>query len=423
MPEIRPYQRTGAAHLANAARKGALLADEMRLGKCAQAIKACEIVHAHFVTVICPASVVETWRREFKKWSEYSFELEVWSYDMANRGHANRWCGSDVLILDEAHALKNTKAKRTQLIYGAKCDGVEGLIAQANNVFLLTGTPMPNNPAELYPSLRALHPVLNPKSGKPYSYWQFVNKFCKTRDNGFGLQIVGAKNHEALAAHLKGFMLRRTMAEVKPEVPAIQFDDLFLEAGVDAAGVLATHPDVERVRRALREGGVEALATIAGHVATLRRLTGLAKVAPVVAWAKDWLEAGGEKIVLFAHHKEVIDALFHGFNNVIVGRITGETTAKRRTEIIDWFQRPGVGILIGQLQAAGTGIDLSAAKEMIFVESSWVPSENAQAAARIVSLQEPEPRLVRFATLAGSIDEDIQRAVRRKSEDIVRIMG
>lgn len=430
MLSLRPYQEVGAAFLAG--RKAALLADEMRLGKCAQAISACDRLNALNVTVICPASVVENWRREFAKWSDRGRSLEVWSYDMAARGNANRWDGIDVLILDEAHYLKNHNAKRTKVIFGEKCDGDGGLIEQAKHVWLLTGTPMPNDPSELWPALRALAPetIFNPKSSRPYSFWQYVNKYCKTVDNGFGIKIVGGKNHDALKAKLDTFMLRRTLAEVKPEIPAITFDDLYVEgktydSEVRRGGDGCFYPsrEVELIRRTLEEKGVEGLREIAPQVATLRRYTGMVKVQGVVDWVREFLDNGGGKIVLFAHHREVIAQIRQHVGELHCC-IDGSFTPEQRQWQVDMFnENADRRVFIGQIQAAGEGIDLSAADEMIFVESSWVPKDNAQAAWRIMNLAQGRPKLVRFATLAGSIDEQVSRAVRRKTIDIAKIFG
>src|SRR5690348_2437632 len=120
MIELFDYQKVGARFLAERGR--ALLADEMGLGKSAQAIAACDAVDARDVTVICPASVRENWVREFKRFGRIDRDLDVRSYNLAE-GAAKNWCDIGVLILDEAHYLKNAKAKRTKAIFGDKCDG------------------------------------------------------------------------------------------------------------------------------------------------------------------------------------------------------------------------------------------------------------------------------------------------------------
>lgn len=425
MPELFPYQREGAAFLAE---KGvALLADEPGLGKTAQAIAATQDTHsAPDVVVVCPASVRENWYREFERfWSGLvSYNLKVESYDKVARGVLKDfYC--DVLILDEAHYLKSRTAKRTQAVFGQRCDGKGGLVERANHVFLLTGTPMPNQPAELWPMLRALFPDSIPAaSGKPRNYFQFVNKFCRTRNNGFGTVIEGAKNIEQLRAIVSPFTLRRKKEDVLKDLPPLRLDTLALDTEISLPPEVSEL--VPEIEAALDKDGIAGLAKLAPHVATLRRYTALAKVEPVCRWIKDWFEGGGGQLVVFAHHREVIDALFH-YTATQTGlksdRLTGATPADKRQYIVDRFQKGVSNVFFGQIQAAGTGITLTAASDALFVESSWVPAENEQAAMRIHRIGQREACLVRFAMIPGSIDERIQKAVVRKTADIVQLFG
>jgi SWI/SNF-related matrix-associated actin-dependent regulator 1 of chromatin subfamily A len=432
-PALHPYQIVGSRFLAE--RTAALLADDPGIGKSAQAIRACDDLLATKVLVVCPASVVENWRREFAKFSVLGTVPLVRSYEAVTRGAIQS--PYDALILDEAHYLKTKDAKRTKAIYGEKCDGAGGLIEKADHVFLLTGTPAPNNPSELWTHLRALAPeMILTKAGKPQSFWQFVNAYCTTRDNGFGIQITGGKRHEVLKEKLQPFMLRRLKSEVLTDLPPITWGELFVEGKIEGAGgraeAVGYMEEVNKVCSILEKKGVDGLREIAPHVATLRRLTGLAKVAPVVEWVKEWLESTDRKIVLMAHHREVIEGLFDGLwgdgrfmsTMDLPAVVTGSTPAHLRQAGIDRFQNePNCRVFIGQIQAAGVGITLTAASDVLFVESSWVPAENSQAAMRVHRIGQVNPCLIRFATLAGSIDEQIQKAVARKTADITKILG
>lgn len=102
--------------------------------------------------------------------------------------------------------------------------------------------------------------------------------------------------------------------------------------------------------------------------------------------------------------------------------LTGDNSPAERQQAVDAFQNdPAVRVFIGQIQAAGTGLTLTAASDALFVESSWTPSDNQQAAMRIHRIGQRNACLVRFAMLAGSIDENIQRAVLRKTSDIQKL--
>lgn len=422
--DLFPYQVEGAKFLASV--KRGLLADDMGLGKSAQAIAAARELGARnrCVLVVCPASLVENWRREFKKFSD--IVPIVVSYNKANAictepPPGDQW---DVLILDEAHYLKSKSAKRTKAIFGDKCDGDGGLVSRAANVFCLTGTPTPNNPSELWPMLRAVMPesIEAPtKTGKfkPMAYWTFVNRFCVTQDTGFGIKIIKGKNLPELKARISPRVLRRKKEDVLKDLPPIRFDTLALEGKWPKEA----NDESYAVAKILEEQGVEGLKAAAPHVAQLRRVTGMAKTPAAIEWIKEWFEGGGGKLVVFAHHRDVMTALYNAFGDC-AAMVTGGTTADVRQAEIDEFQNnPKCKIFIGQIQAAGTGLTLTASSDVLFVESSWVPAENEQAAARIHRIGQRNACTVRFAMLAGSIDEDIQKAVMRKTSDIARLFS
>lgn len=411
--ELYPYQRIGADWLAS--KKHALLADQMGLGKTVQAIMAAKQVGARRIAVVCPASVRANWHREFERWwPEFGADPFVNSYNMLVRGS---WygMGPEVLIIDEAHYLKNRDSKRTKAVYGK-----DGLATRARRVWLLSGTPAPNNPAELWTHLHALAPgLIMGKNGKPASWWGFVNRYCKTVDKGFGPQIVGGKNLDELKALMAPFILRRTKDEVLADLPPIRFNTLPID------GVLPseTAHDEMLVESAL-ETGIESLAKVAMHVATLRRATGMAKLKGVIDWIKDFLESG-EKLVVFAHHRDVIRETHASLREPLRGKIalvTGDTGARQAE--VDRFQNdPDCRLFIGQIQAAGTGITLTAASTVLMVEQSWVPAENAQAAMRIHRIGQKNACVVYNAVLAGSIDERIGDALTRKMNDLVQLFG
>lgn len=422
--DLFPYQIEGAKFLATV--KRGLLADDMGLGKSAQAIVAANTLldgAPGQVNVVCPASLVENWQREIRKFApDRTWHSTVVSYDRAARGRLDP-LDCDVLILDEAHYLKSKSAKRTQAIFGPKCDGVGGLVSRAANVFCLTGTPTPNNPSELWPMLRAVMPssIEAPtKTGKlkPMAYWTFVNRFCVTQDTGFGIKIVKGKNLNELKTRIAPNILRRKKEDVLKDLPPIRFDTLALE------GKARWPFDQDKaVAEALAKDGVAGLKAVAPHVAQLRRVTGMAKATAAIEWIKEWFEGGGGKLVVFAHHTDVLLALYNAFGDR-AAMVKGSTCSDERHREVDTFQNdPKCTIFLGQIQAAGTGLTLTASSDVLFVESSWVPAENEQAAARIHRIGQRNACTVRFAMLAGSIDEDIQRAVMRKASDIARLFS
>ena len=104
--------------------------------------------------------------------------------------------------------------------------------------------------------------------------------------------------------------------------------------------------------------------------------------------------------------------------------LSGDTAARRRDAQIARFQTdPACRVFIGQIVAAGTNIDLSVADEALFVEASWVPGENAQAAARLQNVNKNRPITATFVALADSIDERIQTTLRRKTKDLTALFA
>lgn len=420
---LYPYQTEGAEWLAS--RPAGLLADDCGLGKSPQAITAAKHLKAETVVVLCPASVVENWKREFAKfWPGFTGAV-VRSYDMAVRRGIDI-PAFDVLIADEAHFLKSKDAKRTRCVFGERCDGVGGLVERAKNVFCLTGTPMPNNPGEIWPMLRALAPEAIEINGRPAAYWTFVNRFCRTEENYLGhIVIKGGKNIGDLKTRISPFMLRRKKDDVLPDLPPLTVSTLAIQHDASDS-TLGSTEELRTVRAALERGGLDALAQIAPHVAQLRRATGLAKVGATARWIVDQLDGGMGKLVVFAHHRDVIVGLAGALRAADVKTvwIDGSVPQGERHEVVDRFQKDEkTQVFIGQITAAGTGITLTAASDLLFVESSWVPAENEQAAMRIHRLTQKNACMVRFATLAGSIDERIQEACARKMKDITEMFG
>lgn len=424
MTDLYPYQRAGVAWLAQ--QKTALLADEMGLGKTAQAIMAAAEIGAHRIGVVCPASLRLNWRREFDRWWPDWLErplLYVESYDKVAR-HCWREPNFDLLIVDEAHYAKTPTAARTKALYGKSADG-SGLVSKAKRTWLLTGTPAPNNPAELWTHLRALRPeIVTGANGKPAAYWSFVKRYCHTFDNGFGLQIGKGRRLDELKKIIAPFILRRTKMEVLQDLPEVRFDVLPLDGDRVADATF----DTGLIAETLREEGVDGLRKIASHVATLRRLTAMAKVPALIEWIEGFLESG-EKLVVFAHHRDVITRFLHHFSVnydaplvEMVAWVEGATT-DRQAEVDRFQNDPRCRVFIGQLQAAGTGLTLTAASTVLLAEQSWVPAENVQAAARVHRIGQKNACQVWSAVLAGSIDEQVGAALTRKMNDLVQLFG
>lgn len=454
--EFFPYQKEGAEFLAS--RKRALLADEMGLGKSAQAILACDLVQARSVIVLCPAVVRVNWAREFDRFGFYPRPVSVMltgkdkaepngvtvcSYDLvvsSARVRKQLNFNHDALILDEAHFLKSRTAKRTRLVLGRTCDGTGGLAGLSRATWFLSGTPMPNYPDELWPMLRLMGAWTS-------GYWDFVKRFCTTMDTDWGVKVTGAKDIPSLKRLMEAHMKRRRKAQVLTDLPPIRMSDVAIEpAEVDLQLYFTQQwltgqwsqlqadlkSQAELLKATLKgisvtEDKLKALEAIAKSTSTLRRYTGLSKVAPAVEYLSQELDENPEKkLVVFAIHRDVLmglrDALVkRGYGPVL---IFGGTDPKKREAVLDRFKnRPSCRVFIGQVQAAGTGITLTNASDVVFVEADWVPANNAQAMMRVHRIGQENKVTVRFLSVANSIDEQVQTLLRRKTKAIVELFG
>lgn len=438
--ELFDYQKVGRDFLSS--RATACLWDEPGLGKSFQSLAAAVKLGAKDVNIICPASVRMVWRAECEKLgldgrivTEKKYVgngIQIFSYEAASGKlfediYSHK---GDMLIVDEGHYLKGFNSRnvknpktgriekhpplRVEKIFGRQCDRRGSLSEKVTSVWSLTGTPMPNNPSELWPTIHALFPdAIMKKDGTPMGYWDFVYKYCVTVDNGFGTQITGGKNLNDLRDRLRGRILRRKKADVLKDLPEIRYYMLPVEGNLRGIDVEQSEVITECLRN---PEPMEHLRKIAGHVASLRRITGMAKVESVIKWVE---ESGFKKVVLFAYHTDVINGLRKLEGSVY---IDGSCTQAQREKAVRDFQEGDAKVFIGQINAAGTGITLTAANVLMFVETSWVPAENKQAADRIHRIGQKDSCLVYFASIPKSVDEDIIKVIKRKVETY-RSMG
>lgn len=450
MTELFPYQLDGAAFLA--ARKGALLADEPRVGKTWPAIVASDYVCAENVLWITKGSARADHRRAWQKvqvlnrpvTSIYSgadrlpdYGVTIISYDLATGAffEALRERRFDSIVLDEAHRVKSLDARRTQRILGKKAQLMGGLAERAEYGWALTGTPFPNHYAEIYPVARALFPEALRTPKGIMNYHQFENRFCVLRDNGFGLKIVGNKNAAELHDRLAPYMLRRKFTEVWPDAAMPAFEQLYLDAQLNL-DELTTAEKTEllaefapMLKRAQDAGDTDRVDDIMKHIESkigpkLQRLTGEAKARPLSEWVSDRIADGVGKVVVFAWHRSVLDILASALKSHNPIMIDGRTTGVQKDERQQRFMCDSTcTVAIGQVIAAGEAIDLSAADTLVFCESSWAPGDMTQAWRRILNVEKNRPLSVYFGVLADSIDEQIQAALARKTEDILKVLN
>ncbi|KQO69496.1 hypothetical protein ASF22_02490 [Methylobacterium sp. Leaf87] len=395
------------------------------------------------ILVVTTASGRAVWRKAFQEWPAFPRSVSIdpsvadvqilsWAgATQAEKRAALLKQRFDLLILDESHAAKSFDAARTCSVYGdprSAGDEVAAAVAlrsRAAVVWCLSATPCANSPADLYPMMRSLCPErLAARGDMPdvLSHAAFMDRYVITRPKRISRfrsidVVVGGQNLEELRTRLDGFVNRRTQADVGIRAPIYETLPLLVSEKQRRA---LDNVDTIALLKAADEGDTKALEM---HLGPLRRLTGEIKAKAVVEAVKEALDNGLDKIVLMAWHTDVILALGLALMDRGVAFIDGSTSAKHREEAEQRFRDlPNVRVFIGQIQAAGEAIDLSAACELWFVESSFVPKDMAQAALRITNHTQRRQAFVKVCTLAGSIDEALQSSLMRKWSAIREVL-
>lgn len=435
MPEFYKFQEEGASFLAG--HSGAMLLDAPGLGKTPQSILAADKVGMIKLLVICPASVRRNWQREVHRFQSIErsifiitntkdkipeADVLIVNYDLIIRDSIYnqlmmRQFGC--IILDEAHILKNPKSQRTIKIYGKDCEGRGGLVDRAWHVWPLTGTPTPNNPLEIWPHLRAVCPDAIMHEGKPLNYYQFMARYCITRPHPFSpgqRKVVAGNNLDELRERIKPYVLRRTPEQVLPDLPPVRHELVSLEADqlLRDVTLLENSPEMADVTEAIIVGKE---IPEDGSMAKFRRLIGIAKAHAAAELVNEELDAGLDKIVLFAWHRDVIEILedrLSGAGHKVVSYHGGTPDAQRDANVQAFQTDPSVRVFIGQIQAAGEGLTLTAANNLMFVEMSWTPKDNTQAFKRVHRITQERSVLIRVACLANSIDELVSHVLKQK---------
>ncbi|MFZ4720842.1 MAG: DEAD/DEAH box helicase [Ilumatobacteraceae bacterium] len=415
-PELFAHQRSGVAFLLS--RRKAILADDMGLGKTRTAIVAAreQSPDGPFL-VICPASLKLNWQREIHlvepgasvqvlatdpvdptaRWTVVNYDrLARYSEALLARPFA-------VVIVDEAHAIKNKSARTTRTLE----------LCRGRNVatYLLTGTPMTNRPRDLFNLLKAVdHPMAR-------SFFRFAKRYCDAKDNGFGLDTTGASNLDELSALMAGVMLRRAKSEVLDLPPKVR-TWLPIESPVKriasleqrALDYLADNPE--------RSG--ESWGTFLGMLNKARHELALAKATPTADFVEDLVEAG-QKVVVFTGYTGVVDTLTERFGRRAV-TLTGKTAMDARQVAVDRFQAdPNVRVFIGNLTAAGVGITLTKGDHVVFNDLDWVPANHWQAEDRIHRIGREGTAFVTYHYTPGTMDVFVAGLLEHKARMVARV--
>lgn len=419
------YQLEGIEFLA--LREKALLADDMGLGKTMQAILA--LPEGSSVLVTCPNSVKYVWADEVEKWRGEDFEVvipdagdvpapskgeiivvnyarlpglldEDWDGDYDDHGVRLRsdFDALDVVIGDEAHAFKNHEAQRSRRF--------RELSDTAVRTWLLTGTPLPNRPMDLWGTLGSADMAFDVFGG----WKRFLDLFNGRKGRYGGIEFAGTPDPEA-GERLRRVMVKRDKEDVLDDLPERttqevtvnglpddlrdELDALAIEFGEELNdGELPGFEEFSEVRRKLAEQ----------------------RIPHAIDYAEQYEEAG-EPLVIFSAHRKPVEVLGDRDGwTCIHGGVGDEKRADRIARFQDG-ELDGIALTIG---AGKEGITLTEASTMLFVDLPWNPGDLAQAEDRIRRIgQEDQCQYIRLVS-DHELDQHITSLLAWKSKVIAK---
>ncbi len=434
-----PHQVEGVAFLLG--RRRALLADDMGLGKTRQSIIA--MVEAEPVgpyLVICPASIKRNWAREieivlpnaeiaivgptplpetdFQEWIIINYEILGKNLDQLLEFD---WKG---VVFDEAHYLKNYQSQRSK-----NASKLVQEITEESVVHALTGTPMTNRPRDLFPLLQILeHPL-----GK--SFLSFAKRYCEAYQGDFGLVADGASNLEELTVQLHGVMLRRTKDEVLDLPPKVRtwmdvelhpfliqrYNNLVQNfiSKFDSPDAIAGLPESLKLSIEDSEDFNESidttdLGTGMGRITQVRRAIAFSKCRHTVKFVENALEQG-EKVIVFTSFLNTMQRFQQHFKERAV-YVSGAVPSHRRQDRVDRFQNDdSIRIFVANMHIAGVGINLTAARQVVFNDLDWVPANHWQAEDRAYRIGQTGTVNVTYMIANGTIDSFVKTVLETKA--------
>jgi len=436
-PKLMAFQNAGVEEIL--ARGNVLLADEPGLGKTAQVISYLNIVQLppeHKILIICPASLKLNWVREFLKFgSRGSYYIKVLAHGKDKIQGRSIVTGTPhnvvivnydllkskfifdqlhdfkatIVVCDEAHYLKNAKALRSK--------NTAALVKRATEkAIMVTGTPLVNRPIELYNILK----MIDPDTMHPFEdYRRYAYRFCAAHNGRWGFNVSGSSNEEELNMRLRAHcMIRRTADEVLPQLPEAFLQILPFEQDKHTKKIVEQEFrfTFDDLKKHPEKGEI-------GDLAKLRHELALAKLPASIQAISDLLDSV-KKVIVFAHHRDVMDGLMLGLAEFKPVNLSGGMSPEKKQKAVDAFQNdPEVRVFVGQIQAAGVGITLTAASNVEFVETSWVPGEIDQAVKRAKRIGQHSHVTARFHIVEKSLDETMLKTAFDKLKNINKILN
>ena len=447
--ELMPHQGQVVAAAA-AGHRTFLLADEPGLGKTAEALLAAEAANAYPLLVVVPSVVKTNWAREAARWTPHRTatvvqgdgetidgfaDIVVLNYEVLDRHRG--WLGGfgfRGMVVDEAHFIKNKSSQRSQHVL-ALSERIRSRTARPL-LMALTGTPLINDIEDFL------------------AIWQFlgwIDDSKPLRELADTLEDTGLTPADrgfyaaARQCVIDAGIVRRRKLDVAADIPARRIADLPVELDGQAgrsiraaerdlasrmvasyeralanrsSGARVEGIDHELVRRVARAELKDATTAQSGeNVFTMMRRIGQAKAGLAADYAAQLARSAG-KVVFFAKHIDVMDAAEEIFarQGVRFSSIRGDQTPKARQANIDAFVNdPDVAVAVCSLTAAGVGLNLQVASNIVLAELSWTNAEQTQAIDRSHRIGQAEPVTAWRIIAAQTIDTRIAELIDSKA--------
>lgn len=408
---LKNYQKLGVAYATMNQR--IILGDEQGLGKTIQAISVIQYNQLYPAVIFCPASLQLNWRNEIKKflpnktWSiigrkdfDEDSDFIICPYSKATRSQYQNILKSiafEAAICDESHYLKSKKTQRN--------NAIKDLTKQLDWIILLSGTMITNRPAELAPQLEIIG-RLDELGG----WYKFMKRYCKAEQTSFGLKANGADNLQELHEKLRKICyIRRNKKDVLKELP--DKTKTIIEIEIDNQKEYQFALDD---LQAYLEKDLPAAEHLI-QIEVLKQICVKGKLSYIKEWITDFLQSG-EKLVVFATHKNVIQQLVDHFKCL---RITGEDRDDAKQIAVDKFQNdPNENLIICNFIAGGVGHTLTAASNVAHIELGWNPATHSQGTDRCHRIGQKNAVTEWYILGTKTIDMDIYTLIQEKEKII-----
>jgi hypothetical protein len=411
--ELKPFQRAGVRYLLDQRR--VFLADEQGLGKTIEALAALQADDAFPAVVVCPASLKLNWQRECRRWLPQRSvrvlggttlapvapapDVTIVNYDILHARLAQlRALAPRALVIDESHYCKNARAKRTRAVAQ-----LAAAVPRNGLVLALTGTPVINHPKELLAQLAILGRLHEFGTGQ-----RFAREFLFDRDGH--LQLHWRLRASCFIRRRKCDVLAQLPAKTRAVVP-LELDNLsdYRLAERDIIAWLRTQPLDLRELDAKVAAALRAQRLV--RLSALKLLAARGKLAAALVWMHDFLRSG-ERLVVFAHHREIQQAVLARFPTAL--HLLGSDSQRARDRALCAFQAGESQLILGSIEVAGQGITLTRASHVAFLELDWTPAKHDQAEDRLHRIGQRDAVNATYLLAGGTIDETIAALLERK---------